>query len=234
MSWRFRFASLTVYCTDRTLFISAAPCLWAIRYCTGLNDPKPHCASRYPLLLTKDTLYRSVGFNTARCRSVRRGGLHTRAKPRIAIVVSSWSRDNQQSPSSTRAINLCLCSAAILWVRSIPYTSWIIAFSLSLVCDSEEVTSDVLKPADSSCLFGIFAPDPLKCFDTATDVHSSLQWDHHNPIPPLCFFYAPPSLSEYIVSSSNYNIFECRKAGNKEQARRPISWTALRRAFRLW
>ena len=59
------------------------------------------------------------------------------------------------------------------------------------------------------------------------DVPSSVQWSHNNPTPIyqrisalvlfLFLFNAPFRLSERILSY-HYNIFECRKAGNKGQA----------------
>lgn len=106
------------------------------------------------------------------------------------------------------------------------------------------VTSDGLNVASSAaspCLSGSFAPNPFKCFDTAMDVHSSVQWSHNNTTfylsaPVLfLFFYTPLRLSECIFYF-HYNVLECRKAGNngrKGQARRPIPLLALRRAFRL-
>jgi hypothetical protein len=69
--------AISVRLTYRILYCQTALCssppllrLRAIRYCTGLNDPKRLARLvSVTAFIDKDTLYRSVGFNTARRRS---------------------------------------------------------------------------------------------------------------------------------------------------------------------
>lgn len=93
LSCRFRFASLTASLQDAVRICSSPPFLHAraTRYCSGLNDLQTtvpsNCVSQPPLL-TKRTLYRSVGFNAARRESEERGGRARvlRAKLHRAVI----------------------------------------------------------------------------------------------------------------------------------------------------